>query len=315
MPYIRNPSNVYESDGFECWHQATCVNYCVSNIQRDPHSPFSAKIACHGFGSFLLTDASSNSSGMTRLIRGPAEIQQDPRDHFMLFLVTEGEIAVIQDGREARACSGDFFVYDQKSPFMLEFHPQYRAIILTIPRALLESRIPNMRYLTACIVTGDSKLGALAGTIVRQLTGLDSKIKNNVVNCVGTSTLDLLSAALSTEASGRDMPHSEHRLLSKVKAYMLENVCDPQLDVVAISNAQNICRRTLNRVFVGDGTTPMKWLWQQRLNLSYQHLAEGRITSVTDAAFKFGFNDVSHFSRSFKLAFGKTPHTLINFQL
>jgi AraC-like DNA-binding protein len=310
MPYLQNPSDVSETDSFEYWQQAICKNYSISEFQRDSGCTFSAKITAHAFGSFLLTDASSSSIGITTLIRGPIEIQQDPRDHFMLFFVIDGEITVVQHGREACAHSGDFFIYDQTSPFTLQLKPQYRTVILTIPRPLLESRVPRMYALTACTVAGDSKLGALVGTIVRQLVGLE-QISSDVVNCVATSTLDLVSAALTAEGLDNGIHHAEHRLLNSVKGYMLANLYNAQLDVDTIAKAQNIGRRTLSRIFAADGTTPMRWLWQQRLCLSYRHLAEGHIKTVTDATFTFGFNDVSHFSRSFKATFGKSPHSLI----
>ncbi|WLA44166.1 AraC family transcriptional regulator [Bradyrhizobium elkanii] len=55
----------------------------------------------------------------------------------------------------------------------------------------------------------------------------------------------------------------------------------------------------------------MRWLWQQRLAGAYQALAERRFSHVTDVALSFGFSDVSHFSRAFKAAFGRSPHQVM----
>ena len=82
------------------------------------------------------------------------------------------------------------------------------------------------------------------------------------------------------------------------------------LDVNMIAKAQKTGRRTLFRLFAEEGSTPMRWLWQQRLARSYRALAEGRITQVTDAAFSNGFSDLAHFSRTFKAKFGVSPQTL-----
>ena len=65
--------------------------------------------------------------------------------------------------------------------------------------------------------------------------------------------------------------------------------------------------RTLYRLFAAEGTTPIRWLWQQRLAASFKALTEGKVTQVTDAALSHGFSDVSHFSRTFRATFGQSP--------
>ena len=88
---------------------------------------------------------------------------------------------------------------------------------------------------------------------------------------------------------------------------MLAHLHRAELDIDTIAKAQNVSPRTLNRLFATDGTTPIRWLWQQRLDASYKALAEGHVTQVTDAAMSFGFTDMSHFSRVFKKTFGTSP--------
>jgi len=85
---------------------------------------------------------------------------------------------------------------------------------------------------------------------------------------------------------------------------------DPELTAERIARANHIAPRTLNRLFAADGTTPIRWLWQQRLSAGFTALAEGQVSQVTDAAMNFGFNDLSHFSRAFKKTFGCSPQSL-----
>ncbi len=301
---------VREGDSFEHWHQVTCRDYSFSEVERDTKRKFGARISSRAFGALTLTDASS-IKGSTRLIRGPEEIRKDPRDHFMLFLVTDGEIGVVQSGREARAQTGDLFLYEQASPFSLEFEQRYHTIMLNIPRPLLESRVPRARTFTARRIAGSSNVGALVGTIIRQLVEFDEQTKIEVADRIATGTLDIVAAAIDAEAADEAFTDSgQHRLLARVEAYLSANLHDSRLDIETIASALCISPRTLNRIFAAQGTTPIRWLWQQRLALSYKALAEGRSTNVTDAALSFGFSDVSHFSRAFKTAFGKSPHTL-----
>ena len=102
-----------------------------------------------------------------------------------------------------------------------------------------------------------------------------------------------------------------HHRLDQVKRYVLANLHDAEMTIESIAAAQNVAPRTLHRLFSAEGTTPIRWLWQQRLAASYKALAEGHIRHVTDAALSFGFTDLSHFSRAFKKTFGCPPHTLV----
>lgn len=51
----------------------------------------------------------------------------------------------------------------------------------------------------------------------------------------------------------------------------------------------------------------MRWLLNERLQRCYRALTEARARSVSEAAFEYGFSDLSHFSRVFKATFGVRP--------
>jgi AraC-like DNA-binding protein len=57
-------------------------------------------------------------------------------------------------------------------------------------------------------------------------------------------------------------------------------------------------------------TTPQKWLTDKRLELAYYHLAQKK-KKPTEVYLEVGFEDLSHFSFSFKKKYGVSPNQLL----
>jgi AraC-like DNA-binding protein len=302
----------HDVDCFDDWHHLTCHNYSVTDYHRRVSGPFKGRISARQFGAFTVSDVWCSSDDRIEVVRGAAEIRKDPRDHFMVFLVCRGEVRIAQDGRASRVRDGDLIIYDQARPFTIELSEDPRVISLTIPRPLMVARLPRGENLTARRIAGSSRLGTLTASVVRQLAAFEPEIEDETANRIGASALDILTTTLDVEfADGEERDPGCHRRLEQAKRFVLANLHDADMTIDTIAAAQNVAPRTLHRLFAAEGTTPIRWLWQQRLAGSYKALAEGHVRHVTDAALNFGFTDLSHFSRTFKRRFGCPPHTLV----
>lgn len=303
---ISNVTAVRPSDGFDHWHQVTCRDFSRTECRRAPHA-FRARVAIRHFGALAINDIWSATTEDERICvtRSPSDIRKDPRDYFMLWLSLGGETTLSQCGREAPLHPGDMVLHDQSQPFALEFGPRARAMMVSIPRPLLIARLADAATLAARPIPRASKLGAICGTFIHQMTELDAA-SDTVVERLSHTALDMFATTLESEFSAA-APRGDARL-ERVKTFIRANLHDPDLDLEMIAKAQNMAPRTLNRLFAAEATTPIRWLWQQRLALSYRALSEGKVQQVTDAALNYGFSDLSHFSRAFKAAFGKSPH-------
>jgi AraC family transcriptional regulator, exoenzyme S synthesis regulatory protein ExsA len=92
-----------------------------------------------------------------------------------------------------------------------------------------------------------------------------------------------------------------------IAAIMEMNFCHN----LSLDNFAQMCHRSLSS-FKRDfrkhyGTSPGKWLLERRLERSAS-LLQSTGMSVTEIMFECGFEDLSHFSRSFKEKFGRSPN-------
>lgn len=90
---------------------------------------------------------------------------------------------------------------------------------------------------------------------------------------------------------------------------MEENFCfNLKLDDYARLSCRSVSsfKRDFVKVY---STTPGKWLLEKRLDHSL-HLLRNHSKTVADAAFESGFENTSHFSRSFRERFGVPPASI-----
>jgi AraC family transcriptional regulator, exoenzyme S synthesis regulatory protein ExsA len=135
---------------------------------------------------------------------------------------------------------------------------------------------------------------------------LERKFKELVLNIADNPVnKDLLSYFCS-------LLHEPQSIL--LKRVMEDNFCyNLKLDVYAeLSNRSlSAFKRDFEKFF---HNTPGKWLLEKRLHHAL-HLMNNQQKSVSEAAFESGFQSPSHFSRAFKIRFGKGPSAMKNLHI
>ncbi|MDF3141864.1 helix-turn-helix domain-containing protein, partial [Streptomyces sp. T21Q-yed] len=123
---------------------------------------------------------------------------------------------------------------------------------------------------------------------------------------------DTLDSALVPTVEASPSASARAVLLNRVRRYVEDRLDDPELSASSVAEALDVSVRTLHLAFAGTGTTVGRWIRERRLKVCYRELAHGSgERTVTDVAFRWGFNDVAHFSRVFKQTYGITPSRVV----
>ncbi len=103
----------------------------------------------------------------------------------------------------------------------------------------------------------------------------------------------------------------EDKFMNQVREIMISNLANEALDIPHICQALNLSRTQLYRKFRSlTNLTVTQYLLMLRLHKA-RSILSGKQVTVAEAAYKTGFRNVSHFSRTFTREFGINPSELL----
>lgn len=310
MPF----ASVGPEDGFDHWHQVTCRNYSHTECRAIPDECFKATVVTQSLGQLVFSNISSRVLGGKELglQREPAHIRKDGREEFFLWIGREGVTMLEQHGRVATLRPGEIMLLDQTKPFKLVFGEISASTLIIVDRSQLITRLPWIEAGVARKIPAGTPWTPLFVSLLDGLMSAGQEQSMAATARMEIMALDMWAGILDLALAGESMNVRPYRQkLQQVQDFLRANLDDPDLDTDAIASAVNLSSRTLLRLFAEEGTTPMRWLMHERLHASFKALEQRRIERVTDAAFAFGFRNLSHFSRSFKAVHGVSPQQLL----
>ena len=128
----------------------------------------------------------------------------------------------------------------------------------------------------------------------------------------GVQSPDILPAVENEEIAPApieeyEMTETDKKFLKDVDIYIRDNMGDPDTTVESMSAHLYISRVQLYKRMVSlTGTTPSEYLRAKRIHRSEELLRSGEFT-VSEIAYKVGFNNPRYFSKYFQEEYGMTP--------
>jgi AraC family transcriptional regulator, positive regulator of tynA and feaB len=176
-----------------------------------------------------------------------------------------------------------------------------------VPRRALEIRAP---WLTRSPVRKIAAASPFADLIRRHLVELahcDDALNEGEAIVLTENLCNLLALA-----TARHVPAAAGRsdvALETLLAFCRHNIGDPALSPSLVAAHFGISLRTLHLRFEQLGQTFGRWVLDHRLDGCARALRDPRQTgcSISEIAYRWGFNDLSHFNKAFRARFAMTP--------
>lgn len=211
-------------------------------------------------------------------------------------------------GRTATLEEGDFLLYDPSKPLWLAFEEYTQAIVLRLPLATAEERIPHLRSQVGIKVSGRQGPGALFSNFLRNAwEELERDDEGEWIDGLSDAIWPLLDMAYAPLRPAIENNRREERRRALFEAVETD-LTDPELDVHRLARSMGVSARYVQMLFAELGTTPRAFIQNRRLELAARRLErEGGDVTVTDVAYDVGFNDLSSFCRAFRRRFEMSP--------
>lgn len=284
-----------------------CREYAQVDITSRITRDFKSETTIHPWHSVQVSQVASSSVSIRRLSTEPHMHSQDA---YFAVLLLSGEYLLEQDGREVFLQPGDMALYDATRPHRVHCPKDFSKLIVSIPRSVMRERIAAVEHCTARRIKGESGIGAVTSSFLRSTMGAAGTLTCHDYHTLGEQALDLLTlASVSVRPSNFYLYRSRSMSLHRVRQFIEAHLQHPDLGTSMISRGVGLSPRYLRKLFEEEGTTLMRHILHTRLERCRRDILVRQETglSLTEIAFQWGFNDLSHFSRSYKARFGVSP--------
>ncbi len=244
---------------------------------------------------------------LQRLPREPDSISQNA---YFAAVNLSGDYRLRQNGREAFLKPGDMVLYDATLPHHIHCPQPFSKVLVSVPRPLLRERIAGVEHCTALTIPGQVGIGSVAVDFIRSCATQAEHLSAEEFCRLSEHALDLLTLALTAVRPAQfNLSRSRSAALGRLKAFIETHLSDPSLNPAKVSAGTGLSPRYINLLLKDEGTSLMRYVWQHRL----EHCRKELLASVHnghrigDIAFRWGFNDLAHFSRLFRQQFGCSP--------
>ncbi|MGR1215849.1 transcriptional regulator FeaR [Metapseudomonas otitidis] len=243
------------------------------------------------------------------IARSSNKADHDNDQHCFLVSQRSGHSQISQDGVAIHLAPGEMLLMDsvgscEITPFGLIEHCS-----LSLPRREVEQVVKQRTF--GKIPSGCSSgkmLHLLMDQLCREGEGPGEAGEREAMQ---SAFISLLAPAMAQ--SDEELPSSEPlhgaSLRSHVQKLIDDSLSQPNLTPLGLANRLNISVRHLYRLFEEQGDSVCRYIQRSRLQRSAADLANPtlRSESITAIAYKWGFTDSAHFSRSFKKHFERSP--------
>lgn len=305
---IYSTEGVHPRERLSYWREVATRGYVEHDVQFNDCHSFSGTIEIASLPGLVLASYAADAALVTRTQR---QASRTDCDDLLLGVHLEGEVILSQDGRDTLIKGRNLYLLDPLRQFDVSLGGHHKNLVIKIPRAKLEARLGMIGDLTACAIAPDSAISTLAMGFLEMLPGRSKALDAIASLHIAEQSLDLIALAVSAHQQMEGVSLSAPRAVAllRLKATVERLLTEPGLKPERIALEAGISVRYANALLAEEGSSVERYVTERRLQRCRRVLDDPhqQHRSIGEIAFKWGFSDLSHFSRRFKARFGLSP--------
>jgi AraC-like DNA-binding protein len=296
-----------EAARFEGWRHALSRSHLEWDLEAAPNGPFGARVRQKVLDGIRVVDCHCDPCAGRRR---RTEIKRSEGAFFGVLFELRGREIIRQGDTETTLSAGDFVMWDSEREMEFRVLEPLHKLTLLISKPRLRMYLGSAQNYVGRVVSGSGKAEGIAAEALRRVARDFATIEEGDANVVLDPILSLLSATLMARHPPNDASVGHNDSFRRFCRHIEMNLGDGSLTPATLAAAHGVSVRYLHLIFAEQGTSFGRVVRQQRLAHCRRELSvPNRKNTITEIAFRWGFNDMSHFSRSFKAEFGVSPRT------
>ena len=287
---------VKPSEGFSFWHDVVCQ--AVLNVATESRPICSCAHLRAQLRAVALRRLRVTGH---EIVRSAAHLTRAPADNYLISLQRHGRSLIRQGDDRFVLEPGEIALLDGQLPFHITFPESVGRAIAVVPRQTLEARAPWLRQAPLRKIAADAPFADLTRRHLLQLAASDS-LDEGEANLLTDNLCNLLALASGREAT----PDVQ---LETILAFCRRQLSNPELSPQLLAAQFGVSVRTVHLRFEKVGQSFGRWVLENRLEACRKALRDPALqaASISEIAYGWGFNDLSHFTKSFRARFGCSP--------
>jgi len=250
-------------------------------------------------------------SAERRLVRDRAAIDREPDDAFALAIPVGHRHYFSHAGRNGVVAPGEYVLFSRAEFGEIAADEGLFHWLVRIPAGELRSRLPSVDEHLAGRFAPNKQMAQLALELVVSLAATFAEHAPPNPEALATEVVALLALVIGSEHRDADgaARQTRYRLRRRIFDHVEAHLGDLDLNPRRIAADNRISLSYLYSLFSDHGTSVSQFIQTKRLQRAYELLVgdpKGTLT-IAEIAYRVGFKNTSHFSRSFNQHFGMPP--------
>ncbi|MBX3566353.1 MAG: helix-turn-helix domain-containing protein [Sphingomonas sp.] len=301
-------ATMHPDEGREAWlDQLAALCGRRAAMQFAPE-PFSGSIQHREVGGISICRFSHN----VRQIEQNKQPQNDDRSRYLMMIMQlKGRSMITQSANDIALAAGEIAIIDSFRPFVTRFDGSITQMIAYLPAAELAIGPASSGLARPYRMSGREGIGALARSTLLAIAKSADQLADDDADHARQMLTGVVRRLI--DRNRRSVVSIEQALPDRrIRAFIEARLADPELCPIQIASGCGVSLRRLHRSFSDTEWSVCSWIRHRRLEQCRKDLldpSQDRLT-ITQIAFRWGFNDAAHFSRSFRDAYGTAPRDL-----